>query len=154
MLHLPLWFGSNPLVDSRDRVKGRRNWPSKGELGCSVYAWWTVREARADNPWGVDSPAARHVLRLFLRVFHSIHLVGWFSVHEVHGRSVLECQTVHDEANGPQVHHGWSIFLSALLKVRVAFSDGLPPTHRQSACAPQTVHHPLADGPPSSSQIA
>jgi hypothetical protein len=30
MLHLPLLFGSNPLVDSENRVKGRRRLPSKG----------------------------------------------------------------------------------------------------------------------------
>jgi hypothetical protein len=54
-------------------------------------------------------------------------------VHEVCGRSVLECRTVRDEADGPRVHHGRSVFLGAVLEVRVAFSDGLCPPRGQSA---------------------
>jgi hypothetical protein len=54
-------------------------------------------------------------------------------VHEVCERSVLECQMVHDEADGPQVQIGRSVFLGALLEVRMAISDGLPPTRGQSA---------------------
>jgi hypothetical protein len=87
---------------------------------CSVRARRTVREE-------LDSPSVRRVLRVFVRVVRSICLVGWFLVHEVRGRSVLECRTVRDEADGPQVHLGRSVFLGALLEVRAAFSYGPPP---------------------------
>jgi hypothetical protein len=52
-------------------------------------------------------------------------------VHEVCGRPVLECRTIRDEADGPWVHHGRSVFLGALLEVRVAISDGPHPPHEQ-----------------------
>jgi hypothetical protein len=50
-----------------------------------------------------------------------------------------ECQTVCDEADGSRVHHGWSIFLSALLVVWVAFSDGPSCACGPSAWVSQTV---------------
>jgi hypothetical protein len=93
---------------------------------CSVRARRTVREE-------LDSPSVRRVLRVFVRVVRSICLVGWFLVHEVRGRSVLECRTVRDEADGPQVHLGRSVFLGALLEVRAAFSYGPPPNRGRSA---------------------
>jgi hypothetical protein len=43
-------------------------------------------------------------------------------------------------SDGPRVHHGWSVFLGALLEVRVAISDGPPPTRGQSVwCFPDCL---------------
>jgi hypothetical protein len=44
--------------------------------GQSVHAWWTVCE----EP---DSACVLRVHHEFLHVFHSIHFVGGFLVHEV-----------------------------------------------------------------------
>jgi hypothetical protein len=51
----------------------------------------------------------RHVLREFLRAFHSIHFVSGFLVHEVHRRSVLECRTVRDGADSPRARRVRSV---------------------------------------------
>jgi hypothetical protein len=75
-------------------------------------------------------------------------------MHEVCGRFVLECRTVRDDADGPQVHHGWSVFLSALLEIRVAISDGPCPPRGQSAPSSRTVRPDTADSPPGALQIA
>jgi hypothetical protein len=63
-------------------------------------------------------------VRVLERLSFDLFFVGGFLVHEVCGRSVLECRTVRDEADGPRVHHGLSFILGALLEVRVAISDG------------------------------
>jgi hypothetical protein len=84
----------------------------------------------------------------------SIHFVGGFLVHEVCGRSVLECRTVRDEADGPRVHHERSVFLGAVLEVRVAFSDSPCPPRGQSAPSSRTVRPDTANGPPGAFQIA
>jgi hypothetical protein len=77
-----------------------------------------------------------------------------FLVHEVCGRSVLVCRTVRDEADGPRVDHGRSIFLGAVMEVRVAFSDGPWPPRGQSAPSSRTVRPDTADGPSGAFQIA
>jgi hypothetical protein len=93
--------------------------------GQSVRAWRTVREEH-------DSPGVLHVLPEFLHVFRSIHFVSGFLLHEVRGRSVLECRTVRGRADGPLAHRGWSVIGDAV-HVQEHFSDGPPQ---------------LADGPP------
>jgi hypothetical protein len=45
-------------------------------------------------------------------------------VHEVRGRSVLECLMVRDGAGGPWAHHGRSVIEGAVLVVRELISDG------------------------------
>jgi hypothetical protein len=94
--------------------------------GQSARAWWTVREE-------LDSSGVLHVLREFLGVFRSIHFVGGFLLHEVRGRSVLECRTVCGGADGPQVE-------GAVLEVRGRFSDSPPYPRGRSARRSQTVH--------------
>jgi hypothetical protein len=101
---------------------GCRNPPG----GRSAGAWWTVCE----EP---DSPSDLCVLHELLRVFHLIHFVGGFLLHEVRRRSVLECWMVCDGTDGPWAHHGRSIIEGAVLEVRGHFSNS--PPH-------------LADGPP------
>jgi hypothetical protein len=80
----------------------------------------------ADGSRGGFQPAVRRVLREFLCVFRSIHFVGGFLLHEVRERSVLECQTVRDGADGPRVLRGQSVIDGAVLEVRGLFSDGPP----------------------------
>jgi hypothetical protein len=82
-----------------------------------------------------------------MSAFRSIHFVGGFLVHE-------ECWTVHDEADSPQVQHGHSVFLGALLEVRVAILDGLRPPRRQSTPSSRTVCPDTAESPPGAFQIA
>jgi hypothetical protein len=101
--------------------------------GQSARAWRTIRE----EP---DSPSVLRVLRVFLRVFRSIHFVGGFLLHEVRGRSVLECRTVRVGADGPRSHCLRSVIEGAVLEVRERFSDsppqladGLPGGRGQSA---------------------
>jgi hypothetical protein len=91
------------------------------ELGLLFAHLATVRGLSADGPRRANSPAVLRVRRMFLRVFCSIRFAGLFLVHEV-----LECWMVRDEADSPRVHQGQSIFLSALLEVRVAILDGPP----------------------------
>jgi hypothetical protein len=89
---------------------------------------------------------------VFVRVVKRLSFdlfVGGFLVHEVCGRSVLKCRTVHDEADGPRVHHGRSVFLGALLEVRVAISDGPRPPRGQSARTLRTVRLVLSRLPKS-----
>jgi hypothetical protein len=131
---------------------------TKGSFSCSsamlIRTRWTVCEVTADRPRGShglsarsprtvrevpDSPAVLRVLAGFLSASLSILFVGGFLVHEVCGRSVLECQTVRDEVDGPRIHHGRSVFLGAVLEVRVAFSDGSCPPRGQSARTLRTV---------------
>jgi hypothetical protein len=102
-------------LTSKRSGSGFRNPPG----GWSAGAWRTVRE----EP---DSPSVLHVLREFLRVFRSICFVGRFLLHEVRGRSVLECQTVCDGEDGPRAHHGRSVIEGAVLEVRGRFSNSLP----------------------------
>jgi hypothetical protein len=54
-------------------------------------------------------------------------------VHEVRGRSVLECRMFLVGSDGPLVHHGRSVIEGAVLEVRGLFSDVPPQTHGQSA---------------------
>jgi hypothetical protein len=61
-------------------------------------------------------------------------------VHKVCGWSVLECRTVRDKVDGPRVHHEESIFLGALLEVRVEISNSLRPPREQSARTLWTTH--------------
>jgi hypothetical protein len=75
-------------------------------------------------------------------------------VHEVCGRSILECWTVRDEADGPRVHHGWCVFSSAVLEVRVAITDGPHPPRGQSTPSSRTDRPDTVDGPPGTFQIA
>jgi hypothetical protein len=71
-----------------------------------------------DGPRGGFQPAVRCVLREFLYIFRSIHFVGGFLLHEVCGRSVLECRTVRDGPDGPRAHCGQSVIEGAVLEVR------------------------------------
>jgi hypothetical protein len=73
-------------------------------------------------------------------------------VHEVRGRSVLECRTVRIGADGLRVHRGRSVTEGAVLMVRELFSDGLSQPRRQSAQATRTVRPVLADSPPGAAQ--
>jgi hypothetical protein len=75
-------------------------------------------------------------------------------VHEVRRRFVLECRTVHDKADGLQVHHGQYVFFGALLDVRVAISNGLCPPRGRSAPSSRTICADTADGLPGALQIA
>jgi hypothetical protein len=86
---------------------------------------------------------------MFLRAFHSILFAGGFLLHEVHGRSVLECQTVRDGADGPRAHCGLSVIKGVVLEVRGLFSDGPSQPRGRSARCLRTVRPGLADGPPS-----
>jgi hypothetical protein len=56
-----------------------------------------------------------------------------FLLHEVRGRSVLECRTVRDGADGPWAHRRWSIIEGTVLEVRGLFSNSPPQPHGQSA---------------------
>jgi hypothetical protein len=108
--------------------------------GQSARAWWMVREE-------LDSPGVLHVLREFLGVFRLIHFVGGFLLHEVRGRSVLECRTVCGGANGPQAHRGRSAIEGAVLEVRGCFSDSPPYPRGRSAVPTRTVRPEVANSP-------
>jgi hypothetical protein len=84
-----------------------------------VGTWRTIREE-------ADRPSVLRIFCEFLRVFHLIHFVGGFLLHEVCGRSVLECRTVRDGADGPRAHRRQSVIESVVLEVRGLFSDGPP----------------------------
>jgi hypothetical protein len=93
----------------------------------SVRAWRTVRE----EP---DSPSVLRVHREFLHVFHSIHFVGGFLVHEVRGRFVLECQTVRGSiADSPLLRMQYWWFRTYFRAVRHSPADNPPRPHGQSA---------------------
>jgi hypothetical protein len=68
-----------------------------------------------------------------LCAFHTIHFTGVFLLHGVRGRSVLECRTVRDGADGPRAYHGRSVIEGAVLEVRGLFSDGPSQPRGQSA---------------------
>jgi hypothetical protein len=80
----------------------------------------------------------RCVLREFLCVLHSILFVGGFLLHEVHGRSVLECRMVRDGADGLRAHRGRSVIEGA---------GGSRAIFGQSAAAPRIVRLGHADSP-------
>jgi hypothetical protein len=103
----------------------------------------------ANGSRGGFQPAVRRVLRVFLRAFHSIHFVGGFLLHEVRGRSVLECRRVRVGADGPRAHRGRSVIEGAVQEVRGLFSDGLSQPRGQSTSASRTVRPVSADSPPS-----
>jgi hypothetical protein len=66
---------------------------------------------------------------LFVRSFLPVD----FLLHGVRGRSVLECRTVRDGANGPRAHRGRSVVEGAVLEVWGLFSDGPSQPRGQSA---------------------
>jgi hypothetical protein len=107
--------------------------------GQPARAWQTVCEEPI-------SPSFLHVHHEFLRDFHSIHFVDGFLVHEVRGWSVLECQAVCVGADGPWVHHGWSVVEGAVLVFRVLIrtvrrkpADGSPWLRGRFAVVTRTV---------------
>jgi hypothetical protein len=67
-----------------------------------------------------DSPTVLRVHCEFLCVLRLIHCVSGVLVHGVRGRSTLEWRMVHFRADGPQVHHRWSVFHGASLAVQGA----------------------------------
>jgi hypothetical protein len=105
---------------------------------CCLHTTQTVRVPLADGPRRGFQLAVHRVLREFLRVFRSIHFVGGFLLREVRERSILECWTVRDGADGLRAHHGWSVIEGACS--RVIFG--------RSAAPPQTVRLGLANSPP------
>jgi hypothetical protein len=92
-----------------------------------------VRSPLADGPRGGFQPAVRRVLRVFLHAFRSILFVVGFLLHEVRGRSVLQCRTVHVGADSPRAHHGRSVIEGTVLEVRRLFSDSPSQPRGQSA---------------------
>jgi hypothetical protein len=70
---------------------------------------------------------------VFLCAFCSILFIGGFLLHEVRGRSVLECRMVRVGADGPRAHRGRSVIEGAVLEVRGLFSEGPSQPRRQSA---------------------
>jgi hypothetical protein len=121
---------------------------SRAALPAPVRTWRTVRLVGADSPRGPSWPRVLRVLHVFLRAFRWIHFVSEFLLHEVHGRSVLECQTICVGADGPRAHRGWSVIECAMLEVRGFSSDGLSQPRGQSAYASRTVRPVSADIPP------
>jgi hypothetical protein len=87
----------------------------------------------ADGSRGGFQPAVRRVLREFLCVFRSIHFVGGFLLHEVCGRSVLECRTVRNGADGPRAQRIQFVIEGAILEVQGLFWDGPLQPRGQSA---------------------
>jgi hypothetical protein len=87
----------------------------------------------ADSPRGGFQPVVHRVHHVFLLAFCSIHFAGGFLLQEVRGRSVLECRTIRDAADGPRAHHGRSVFEGAVLEVRGLFFDGPSQPRGQSA---------------------
>jgi hypothetical protein len=121
-----------------------------------IPTWWTAREVSADRLRGHRGPSARcltaQLFFVFVRVLERLSFdlfVGGFLVHEVCGRSVLECRTVCDEADSPRVHHRRTVFLGAILEVRVAISDGPCPHRGQSVRTLRTVRLVLSRLPKS-----
>jgi hypothetical protein len=101
--------------------------------GCCLRSTQTVRAPPADGPRGGFQLAVRRVLCVFLRAFRSILFVGGFLLHEVRGRSVVECRTVRVGADGPRAHRGRSVIEGAVPEVRGLFSDGPSQPRGQSA---------------------
>jgi hypothetical protein len=71
-----------------------------------------VHTLLADGPRGGFQPVVCRILCEFLLVFRLIHFVSGFLLHEVLGRSVLECRQ--------------SVIEGAVLEVRGHFSDSSP----------------------------
>jgi hypothetical protein len=105
-----------------------------------------VRAPLVDGLRGGFQPAVCRVRREFLRVFRSIHFVSGFLLHEVRGRSILECRTVRDWADGPRVHRGWSIIKGAVLEVRGCFFRQSAVAHGRSAVPTRTVRLGFSQG--------
>jgi hypothetical protein len=74
----------------------------------------------------------------YVSIIRSFFVSG-FLLHEVRERSVLECQTVRDGADGPWVHRRRSIIEGAVLEVRGLFSDSPSQPRVQSAKATRTA---------------
>jgi hypothetical protein len=81
----------------------------RSSSSCCLRTTRTVRAPLADGLRVGFKPAGRRVLREFLRAFRSIHFVGGFLLHEVRGRSVLDCRTVRDGADGLRPHRRRSV---------------------------------------------
>jgi hypothetical protein len=123
--------------------------------GCCLRSTRTVRAPLENAPRGGFQPAVHRVLRMFLCAFRSIPFAGGFLLHEVRGRSVLECQTVRVGADGPRGHRGQSVIQGAVLEVRGFFrtvrrslADSPPRPRGRSARCLRTVLPGLMDGPP------
>jgi hypothetical protein len=89
-------------------------------LAVLICTWWTVCEVTAGHPRGSHGQSTwspRSVREVPDSAFLLILFIDGFLVHEVCGRSVLECRTVREEADSPRVHHGQSVILGALLEV-------------------------------------
>jgi hypothetical protein len=127
-----LWFGCNPFVGSRDRVKGRWCWPLEGRSravisvrgGQSTRRPRTVREELADRVFVVFFTCSCEF------VVQYVELVA-FPCKEFGGRTLSKARTIRVI--------GQSVFLSALLKVWVAFLDSPRPTLGRSAWTLRTV---------------
>jgi hypothetical protein len=110
--------------------------------GRSASAWRTVRE----EP---DSPSLLHVLREFLRAFRLIHFFGGVSLHEVCGRSILECRTVHRcIADSLLLRVQYWKFRGYFRMVRRSHANSPPRPRRRSARCLRTIRLGFADGPP------
>jgi hypothetical protein len=121
--------------------------PSIGSLRLFLGFLGCADSHLVDHPRGSRGPSARcltaRLFFVFVRVLERLSFdtfFGGFLVHEVCGRSVVECRTVRDEADGPRVHHRQSDFLGALLEVRVAI-------FRRSMPSSQIVRALLVDSP-------
>jgi hypothetical protein len=101
--------------------------------GCCLRSTRTVRAPLADGPRDGFQLAVRRVLHVFLRAFRSILFVSRFLLHEVRGRSILECRMVRVGADGPRALRGRFVIDGAVLEVRGLFSDGPSQPHGQSA---------------------
>jgi hypothetical protein len=97
----------------------------RSSSGCCLRSTRTVCAPLANGLRRGFQPAVRRVLHVFLRAFRSILFASGFLLHEVRGRSVLECRMVRDGANGPRAHRGRSVIEGAVLEVRGLFLDGL-----------------------------
>jgi hypothetical protein len=128
--------------------------PSIGSLRLFLVFLGCADSHLVDRPRGAWQPSCSSCSCGFLSASLSIHFVGGFLVHEVCERSVLEYRTVRDEADGPRVHHGRSVFLGVVLEVQVAISDGPCPPRGQSAPSSRTVRPDTADGSCGAFQIA
>jgi hypothetical protein len=124
----------------------------RSSSSCCLRTTRTVCTPLEDGPRGGFQPAVHRVLREFLRAIHSIHFVSGFLLHEVCGRSVLECQTVRDGADDSRAHRRWSVIWGAVLEVHESFSDSpLLPCGR-SAETTRTVRPEIADSLPGTVQ--
>jgi hypothetical protein len=103
MLHLPLWFGSNPLVDSRDRAKGRKGWPSMGRARAVVPV--PGRPSARRGLARCSSCSLRVLERLSFNLFCQVFLVG-------------RCWPDHPSGvAGLSVRHGLSAVLARTVRI-------------------------------------